>query len=60
MTRDDSLEVAIAAVTALMRVCAEYHDLHCAKVAVECQRTLIGLRSPSQIDQMEQRKGLAA
>ena len=60
MNRDQTLEVAIAAVTALMRVCAEYHDMRTAQAAMECQRALVAQRSAAQIARMEQIKGLAA
>ena len=60
MTRDESLEAAIGAVTALMRVCAEYEDLHTAQMAMRCQKALIGQRTPQQVAQMEAARGLAA
>lgn len=60
MTRDESLEGAIDAVTALMRVCAEYEDIHTAEIAVRCQRALVAQRSPQRVAQMEREQGLAA
>lgn len=60
MSRDETLEAAIAAVTALMRVCAEYEDIHTAQAAMRCQRALIAQRSAQQVAEMERRRGLAA
>lgn len=60
MNRDQTLEAAIEAVTALMRVCADYHDMRTARIAMECQRALVAERSRRQIVHMEHDKGLRA
>lgn len=58
VTKDAALERAISAVTAYMRVLAEYHDHTSAQVAARCQRDLIRLRSDRQVGRMEHTQGL--
>jgi hypothetical protein len=58
MTRDEALEQAIAACTALMSVSREYYDIQTAAAAMHAQRLLLARRSPEQIARMEAAAGL--
>jgi hypothetical protein len=59
MTRDESLEAAIAACTALMIVSREHFDLRTAEAAMCAQQLLMARRSEEQIRRMEFALGLA-
>lgn len=58
MTRDDAIEHAIAALTTLQRVCADYQDMTTAQIAAEAQTRLVRRRSDAQVVLMETRMGL--
>ena len=60
MTRDEALEQAIEACTAVMTVAREYYDIQTAAAAMHAQRLLLARRTPEQIARMEEAKGLAS